>query len=185
MTLKLRASSSPDPISPFSWDNVPSSPPRPTPPAEPSSPPTQWLRARDMKVFGASPLRDTVGIVKCKDCDKAVLRSAMIEHAGRWIWFRAVVVHDSTAHPHQITVPKYGRARRKQARAKWRPLVSSAPLPLCYRSADGPQLITRNVRRRTRIRPLRTHRRPRRRNRRRRSPRVARRAPSTSTDNAV
>lgn len=85
MTLKLRASSSPDPASPFSWDKVPSSPQpaeEPSGQATPSSPPTQWLSARDMKVFGASPLSSTVGIVKCKDCEKPVLRSAMAEHAG-------------------------------------------------------------------------------------------------------
>ncbi|GJE90971.1 SCA7 domain-containing protein [Phanerochaete sordida] len=83
MTLKLRASSSPEPASPFDWDKVPDSPQPPpdSDPATPSSPPTQWLSARDMKVFGASPLKSTVGIVKCKDCEKPVLRSAMAEHA--------------------------------------------------------------------------------------------------------
>ena len=85
MTLKLRASSSPDPASPFSWEKQPDSP-QPTDPqssaANAPSPPTQWLSARDMKVFGASPLSTTVGIVKCKDCQKPVLRSAMAEHAG-------------------------------------------------------------------------------------------------------
>ena len=88
MTLKLRASSSPEPGSPFSWDKVPASP-QPSSSVDeaassPPSPPTQWLSARDMKVFGASPLRATVGIVRCKDCEKPVLRSAMAEHAGEW-----------------------------------------------------------------------------------------------------
>jgi hypothetical protein len=85
MILKLRESSSPEPNSPFSWDKVPVSP-QPSSSAEdavnPPSPPTQWLSARDMKVFGASPLKSTVGLVKCKDCEKPVLRSAMAEHAG-------------------------------------------------------------------------------------------------------
>jgi hypothetical protein len=36
-----------------------------------------------MKIFGASPLGGPeTGIVRCKECDKAVLRSAMNEHAG-------------------------------------------------------------------------------------------------------
>ena len=80
MTLNLKPSPSP-PASPFTWDLSPPSPP--THDLErPPSPPTSWLSARDMKTFGAEPLVQEVGIVKCKDCQKAVLRSSILEHAG-------------------------------------------------------------------------------------------------------
>ncbi|KAI9064070.1 SCA7-domain-containing protein [Trametes sanguinea] len=78
MTLKLRPTPSP-PASPFSWDLPARSPSSPidTPP----SPPTSWLSARDMKTFGAQPLEQEIGLVKCRDCYKPVLRSAILEHA--------------------------------------------------------------------------------------------------------
>jgi SAGA-associated factor 73 len=83
MTLKLKRTSNSPP--PFSWDALVPSPP-PTspsgPPASLPSPPTLWLSARDMKMFGAQPLNYDVGIVKCNECDKPVLRSAMGDHAG-------------------------------------------------------------------------------------------------------
>ena len=82
MTLKLRPSPTPGPSNPFSWDKLPSSPRPPEVTATPPSPPTQGLSARDMKIFGVSPLKDTTGFVRCKDCEKPVLRSAMAEHAG-------------------------------------------------------------------------------------------------------
>jgi len=52
-------------------------------------PPTSWLSARDMKIFGADPLKSTseIGIVQCKDCAKPVLRSAITEHAGAVVSF--------------------------------------------------------------------------------------------------
>ncbi|GLB41967.1 putative SCA7, zinc-binding domain [Lyophyllum shimeji] len=82
MTLKLKPSSpssSSAPSSPFSWHVDPS-------PAEFSSlpsPPTSWLSARDMKLFGAQPLTSAsdIGVVKCKECHKPILRSFMAEHA--------------------------------------------------------------------------------------------------------
>lgn len=46
------------------------------------SPPTAWLSARDMKVFGSTPLREQIGIVRCKQCDRPVLRSAFADHYG-------------------------------------------------------------------------------------------------------
>ncbi|KAI0691465.1 SCA7-domain-containing protein [Cerioporus squamosus] len=86
MTLKLKPSPSP-PASPFTWDLAPPSPP--THDLErPPSPPTSWLSARDMKMFGAEPLVQEAGIVKCKDCQKAVLRSAILEHADNCIKIR-------------------------------------------------------------------------------------------------
>ncbi|KAF9556664.1 SCA7-domain-containing protein [Agrocybe pediades] len=76
MTIKLKPS--PAPTSPFTWD-IPS----PSSSSEvPPSPPTTWLPARDMKVFGALPLTSTteIGLVKCKDCGKPILRSFILEH---------------------------------------------------------------------------------------------------------
>ncbi|KAG6861337.1 hypothetical protein C0995_001316 [Termitomyces sp. Mi166 len=82
MTLKLkppspRSSGSPS-STPFSFDANVS-------PAEPivlTSPPTHWLPGNTMKVFGAQPLGtiSEVGVVRCKDCSKPVLRSSMSEH---------------------------------------------------------------------------------------------------------
>ncbi|KAF8074811.1 SCA7, zinc-binding domain-containing protein [Lyophyllum atratum] len=82
MTLKLKPSS-PTPSSaassPFSWDVAPS----PTETSALASPPTSWLSARDMKLFGAQPLSSAsdIGVVKCKECNKQILRSFMSEHA--------------------------------------------------------------------------------------------------------
>lgn len=86
MTLKLKPSASPPP---FSFENLPSTPPPPSPSPSLShcpSPPTSWLSARDMKVFGSEPLRSAtdIGIVQCKECAKPVLRSAAAEHAGQF-----------------------------------------------------------------------------------------------------
>ncbi|KAJ7355450.1 SCA7, zinc-binding domain-containing protein [Mycena albidolilacea] len=79
MPLKLKPS---EPASPFSWDALPPSSP-PENPASLPSPPTSWLSARDMKLFGSQPLTSTsdIGLVKCKDCDKPILRSFIAEHA--------------------------------------------------------------------------------------------------------
>ncbi|KAJ7281668.1 SCA7, zinc-binding domain-containing protein [Mycena rebaudengoi] len=79
MPLKLKPS---EPTSPFSWDSLlPPSPPEDA--SSLPSPPTSWLSARDMKLFGAQPLTSTsdIGLVKCKDCDKPILRSFVAEHA--------------------------------------------------------------------------------------------------------
>ena len=85
MTLKLRLKQSPSPA-PLSFDNLPPTPPPSSSPVSLSaaSPPTAWLTARDMKIFGADPLKSTseFGIVQCKDCAKPILRSVVAEHAG-------------------------------------------------------------------------------------------------------
>lgn len=85
MTLKLTLKLSPSPA-PLSFDNLPPTPPPTSPPLSLSalSPPTSWLTARDMKIFGADPLKSTseIGIVQCKDCAKPILRSVAAEHAG-------------------------------------------------------------------------------------------------------
>ena len=85
MALKLKASIS---RVPFSWDNLPTSPSASTV-SEPSSPPTQWLDAKHMKIFGAEPLRPEVGIVKCNDCGKPVIKSAIAEHAGTYHCYKS------------------------------------------------------------------------------------------------
>ncbi|CAA7267390.1 unnamed protein product [Cyclocybe aegerita] len=79
MTIRLKPS--PPPASPFSWD-TPDTQDSPDPLALPS-PPTSWLSARDMKLFGARPLTATsdIGLVKCSHCGKPILRSFMAEHA--------------------------------------------------------------------------------------------------------
>ena len=80
MTLKLKPAS---PLLPFvSWD-VDS----PSPALQISSlpsPPTSWLTARDMKLFGVRPLTSIsdTGLVKCEECGKPILRSFMVDHAG-------------------------------------------------------------------------------------------------------
>ncbi|KAJ7050494.1 SCA7, zinc-binding domain-containing protein [Mycena amicta] len=79
MPLKLKPA---ERVSPFSWDDLPGSSPSQDVAALPS-PPTAWLPARDMKLYGAHPLTSTseIGLVKCTECDKPILRSFMAEHA--------------------------------------------------------------------------------------------------------
>ena len=43
-----------------------------------------------MKTFGSEPLKQEVGIVKCKECGKPVLQSAMADHAGT---FTVILCH--------------------------------------------------------------------------------------------
>ncbi|KAI5124273.1 hypothetical protein M0805_005122 [Coniferiporia weirii] len=83
MSLKLKPASASSPRAPFSWDNLPTSPSASTTSDPPSSPATQWLDAKHMKIFGADPLRPEFGIVRCSECDKPVLRAALLEHADR------------------------------------------------------------------------------------------------------
>ncbi|KAG5338432.1 SAGA-associated factor 73 [Termitomyces sp. T112] len=82
MTLKLkpptpRSSRSPS-STPFSFDANDG----PVEPAVLTSPPTHWLPGNTMKTFGAQPLNtiSQVGVVRCKDCSKPILRSSMSEH---------------------------------------------------------------------------------------------------------
>ncbi|KAF6761460.1 SCA7, zinc-binding domain-containing protein [Ephemerocybe angulata] len=77
--LRLRPLSNPP--SPFSWDSSP--PPITTKELSSlASPPTAWLSARDMKIFGCQPMSSLsdLGVIKCKECEKPVLRSCMSEH---------------------------------------------------------------------------------------------------------
>lgn len=83
MTLKLKRGSESPPA--FSWDAVLQSSSAASNISESTSlpsPPTSWLSARDMKMFGAQPLKSDIGVVKCLECDKPILRSAVAEHAS-------------------------------------------------------------------------------------------------------
>ncbi|KZS90491.1 SCA7-domain-containing protein, partial [Sistotremastrum niveocremeum HHB9708] len=84
MAIRLLSPASPSPIEPFSWNSLPTSPVSPisTSPV-PTSPQTTWLSARDMKTFGSHPLKfePPTTIVRCRDCNKPILRSAAAEHA--------------------------------------------------------------------------------------------------------
>ncbi|KAF8159720.1 SCA7, zinc-binding domain-containing protein [Crassisporium funariophilum] len=90
MTLKLKPTASP-PL-PFTWD-LQSPSPTPLDTSSLPSPPTSWLSARDMKLFGARPLTSTsdIGLVKCKECGKPVLRSFMGDHADNCLQIRSGV----------------------------------------------------------------------------------------------
>jgi SAGA-associated factor 73 len=79
MSLTLRPlSSSPEP---FSW-NVPSPPDPPSDAASLPDAPTTWLSSKDMKVFGARPMKNDQGIIRCNDCLKAIQKSGVGEHLG-------------------------------------------------------------------------------------------------------
>ncbi|KAH9839828.1 SCA7-domain-containing protein [Rhodofomes roseus] len=88
MALKLRPTHSPEPP-PFSWDTLPATPPTPSDTDAPASPPIPWLSAPDMKTYGAEPLKSEIGLVKCKDCHRPVLRSGVEEHAANCAKLRA------------------------------------------------------------------------------------------------
>ncbi|KAG5641975.1 hypothetical protein DXG03_003828 [Asterophora parasitica] len=92
MTLKLKVASPPSTSAvstPFSWDNAPPSPIESSGSQSPA--PTSWLSARDMKLFGAQPLASAsdIGVVKCKECSKPVLRSFISEHADNCATIRS------------------------------------------------------------------------------------------------
>ncbi|KAF8920640.1 SCA7, zinc-binding domain-containing protein [Mucidula mucida] len=74
------AKASPSPP-PFNWDaSLPSSP---APDPSSSLPaPTAWLEASGMKIYGAQPISSTsdIGVVRCKDCAKPILRSCLLDH---------------------------------------------------------------------------------------------------------
>jgi hypothetical protein len=112
MTLKLKPSS---PLLPFvSW-NVDSPPPTLQISSLPS-PPTSWLTARDMRLFGVRPLTATsdIGLVKCKECGKPILRSFMVDHAG-WLLFSSHIF--SHLNCWQRIAPLYVPVERKASRA--------------------------------------------------------------------
>ena len=86
MGLTLKASDSPSP-QPFSFGgpspSADSQGDSPTPAAA-GSPPAPFLTAKDMKLYGSVPLNQEIGIVRCADCDKPVLMSAIAEHDGEF-----------------------------------------------------------------------------------------------------
>ncbi|KAI0704295.1 SCA7, zinc-binding domain-containing protein [Cytidiella melzeri] len=112
MTLKLKSSRSPSPAPSFSWERLPNSPKAPDTPSDPPSPPTQWLSAKDMKIFGASPLGSTVGLVRCKDCEKPIMRSAMAEHADLCAKLRAA---DKKAGKGKMEMDANGKNKKRKA----------------------------------------------------------------------
>ena len=83
MTIQLKKLQSPPSVL-TDWDNAVAEPADVSPAqiASLPSPPTAWLSARDMKVFGSTPLKEQIGIVRCKQCDRPVLRSAFADHYG-------------------------------------------------------------------------------------------------------
>lgn len=90
MTIKLKPSPPGTPAAPFSWDDLPSSPPGP-PESEledVATPPMHWLDGKDMRMFGSEPLRPQVAILKCKDCGKPILESAMADHVENCLKIR-------------------------------------------------------------------------------------------------
>ncbi|KAL0564354.1 SAGA complex subunit Sgf73 [Marasmius crinis-equi] len=85
MTLKLRVKGgAPPPLQSFDWHDLSASSPEPTTDGLSLVAATSWLTSRDMKIFGAQPLASTsdIGVVRCKDCDKPILRSVVLEHAS-------------------------------------------------------------------------------------------------------
>ncbi|KAJ3786498.1 SCA7-domain-containing protein [Lentinula aff. detonsa] len=93
MPLKLKGASTPL-TEPFSWDDLPSPSPPPPEVSAVTEPTTVWLPARDMKIFGARPLSSTseIGVVRCKDCDKPILKSAATEHAANCTQIRNIAM---------------------------------------------------------------------------------------------
>ncbi|KAH6916236.1 SCA7, zinc-binding domain-containing protein [Coprinopsis sp. MPI-PUGE-AT-0042] len=79
-----------NPPSPFKWD-LPSPTISPKEIVSLPQPPTAWLSARDMKLFGSEPLTylSEIGVSKCKDCGKPVLRSCVAEHRDLCATIRA------------------------------------------------------------------------------------------------
>ncbi|THG99152.1 hypothetical protein EW026_g3158 [Hermanssonia centrifuga] len=67
-----------------------------------------------MKVFGATPLKTTVGIVKCKDCEKPVLRSAMAEHADNCARIRNALKKSGKAKVEPEDTNKKGKKRKAE-----------------------------------------------------------------------
>lgn len=51
--------------------------------AELPSPPTAWLPASTMSMFESYPMDgQEVAMVRCSECDKPIMASAVAEHAG-------------------------------------------------------------------------------------------------------
>lgn len=91
LRLKFAPSQPANKSAPFNYDapspDSPGSQPSETErdPAQPTSPPTAWLPAKDMKTYGSEPLDNGVGFARCPDCSKTVLKSAFGEHAGAFV----------------------------------------------------------------------------------------------------
>jgi hypothetical protein len=117
MTLRLKPVPSPPP--PFSWDIPPPSPPDAA--ALPSSP-AAWLSAKDMRLYGSHPLSSTsdIGVVKCKDCAKPVLRSFISDHSSQ----SALPPHlDASSSPAQTPAPKSAQPTSRTTKPRRMPMV--------------------------------------------------------------
>ncbi|KAF7770632.1 hypothetical protein Agabi119p4_6606 [Agaricus bisporus var. burnettii] len=122
MTIRLKPDSSPP--SPFSWDIHPPSPPSP---AALPSPPTSWLSAKDMKLYGSRPLSSTsdIGVVKCKDCAKPILRSFISEHSNTCAKIRAAAANFKN---NKAKADADDKKNNKKRKASPTPEDSSQPL---------------------------------------------------------
>ncbi|KDQ27023.1 hypothetical protein PLEOSDRAFT_1066313 [Pleurotus ostreatus PC15] len=134
MTLRLKPAS--PPASPFSWGR--SSPSPPLNPAELSSPPTIWLSARDMKLFGVQPLTSTsdIGLVRCRECEKPVLRSYIGEHADNCEKLRAAPKKAAKGKGGlEVEDPKKGSKKRKAS-----PTPDDPSAPAKKKSKPAPKI---------------------------------------------
>ena len=126
MTLKLKPANHPTPP-PFSWT---ASSPLLSPKEIPTlpSPPTSWLSARDMKVFGAQPLNSAsvFGVSRCKDCNKPILRSSMSDHAGIYLRFACAIQLTTRFKRNVPLFAPAGKRVRKQS-LSWRVRFASLP----------------------------------------------------------
>ncbi|KAF8892105.1 SCA7, zinc-binding domain-containing protein [Infundibulicybe gibba] len=138
MTLKLKPLSNPP--SPFSWGALPSPSPQ-TNSASLPSPPTSWLSARDMKLFGAQPLAyvSEVGLVKCKDCDKPILRSFITEHTEKCTQIRSGLAKGAKGKG-EVQDPGKGLKKRRASLSPSDPSLppKKKPKPLTKGRYKGP-----------------------------------------------
>ncbi|KAG8907872.1 hypothetical protein FRB99_001731 [Tulasnella sp. 403] len=82
-SLQLKKSSELDSSqSKINWDDLDAFVNSPIPGSDgpPASPPTAWLEDTVMPIYGASPMEPVAAIIRCKDCDKPVLSSALSSH---------------------------------------------------------------------------------------------------------
>ncbi|KAG9044672.1 hypothetical protein FS837_007719 [Tulasnella sp. UAMH 9824] len=73
----------PDSNSKINWDDLDDQVDSPSSSSEPlaaASPPTAWLDDRDMPMYGAAPMEQSVPIIRCPECEKPILASALSGH---------------------------------------------------------------------------------------------------------
>ncbi|KIK61573.1 hypothetical protein GYMLUDRAFT_42581 [Collybiopsis luxurians FD-317 M1] len=139
MTLKLKgasSSSSSTTTAPFSWDTLPSPSP---PPSQDPNPTTVWLQARDMKMFGARPLSSTsdIGLVRCKDCDRPLLRSAAVEHATNCTQVRNIALSKKRKASPSVSLPGEPASKKTKKQALPKITKGRAKGPVDYDKQCG------------------------------------------------